>query len=176
MKLSAPLPAILAGAILAACGGSSKDDPPPPPLTAKQQIVALEDAGGIPKLDRSPTLTGTDSDGNGVRDDIDSYLAAHYPQAPQRAAALQTAKAMQKAMTVDKNDVLAVKAVDRELARGINCIYARFAAGGDTPPSRVTREVESVTANTKERLLAYLALSKALDGTSSALPEGDTCD
>ena len=38
------------------------------------------------------------------------------------------------------------------------------------------KELEGVTTNTKARLLAYLAYNKALDGTSSSLPVGDTCE
>ena len=37
-------------------------------------------------------------------------------------------------------------------------------------------EIISITTNTKPRLLAYLALSKALDGTVSVGLTGDTCE
>ncbi|MND97338.1 hypothetical protein D3C80_896560 [compost metagenome] len=41
---------------------------------------------------------------------------------------------------------------------------------------RVVREILSITTNTKQRLLEYVALDKALDGTVISLPSGDVCD
>ena len=82
---------------------------------------------------------------------------------------------MQHALVVNLTDATAVKAVDRQISYGINCIYKRF-ADNSPHPARVTQELESVTTNTKEKLLAYLQFNKALDGTSSALPQGDTCE
>ena len=51
--------------------------PPPPPQTPSlsQQIKALEDSGAYPKLDRSADLKGPDQNLNGVRDDIDAWIA-----------------------------------------------------------------------------------------------------
>ena len=130
-------------------GGGSGGSNTETPKTPKEQVSALETSGFIPQLDRGTSLTGS--------------------------AALQTAKALQHALVVNLTDATAVKAVDRQISYGINCIYKRF-ADNSPPPARVTQELESVTTNTKERLLAYLQFNKALDGTSSALPQGDTCE
>lgn len=180
--------ASLVGSIVA-CGGGDGDShgggggggggtPPGPGVTQTpaEKIAELESSGEIPKLERGPDISGTDSNTSGVRDDIESLLTAEYTGA-QLAAALQTAKAFQKALLVDIEDINAVKVVDREISRGINCIYSHFdGADGSKQPGQVAQELESMTANTKDRLSAYLKYNKALDGTSSALPEGDTCE
>ena len=49
-----------------------------------ETIEELEAAGALPKLDRTDSLTGTDSDQNGVRDDIDAFIAREYPSEPER--------------------------------------------------------------------------------------------
>lgn len=178
--------ASLVGSIVA-CGGGDGDSngggggggtPPGPGVTQTpaEKIAELESSGEIPKLERGPDISGPDSNTSGIRDDIESLLAAEYTGA-RLAAAMQTARAFQKALLVDTEDINAVKAISKEISRGINCIYSQFdGADGSKQPARVAQELESMTANTKDRLLAYLKYNKALDGTSSALPEGDTCE
>jgi len=164
--------------ILAGCGGGgSSGTAADTSKTPKEQVMALETSGAIPKLDRGNTLVGTDANANGVRDDVEAFVTSNYTTSIQRTAAMQTAKAMQQALNVDKADILAVKVVAREISRGINCIYTKFdGANGAKQPAQVAQELEAITANTKQRLLAYLQFNKALDGTSSALPEGDSCE
>ena len=59
----------------------------------------------------------------------------------------------------------------------MHCIVLRFSGSdGSKNAGVVLRELESVTANTKARIKAYLAYSKAMDGAVLSLPEGDTCD
>ncbi|OWQ90274.1 hypothetical protein CDN99_12935 [Roseateles aquatilis] len=144
--------------------------------TPADQLAALEDSGAIPKLERGPTIGGVDADGNGVRDDVDAWIASRYPAGVQRAAAVQAARALQASLLVNPQDLPAAKEASRRITYAANCVFTRFPAGGAIEPSRVMRELEGVTTNTKPRLLAYLAYNKALDGTSAALPEGDTCE
>ena len=133
-------------------------------------------SNAIPNLERGNTLVGTDINANGVRDDVEAILTSNYTSSIQLAAAIQTAKAMQNALTVDATDIAAVKVVDRDISRGINCIYSKFdGANNSKQPAKVVQELEAITTNTKQRLLAYLKFNKALDGTSSALPKEDTC-
>jgi hypothetical protein len=145
--------------------------------TPKEQVVLLEASGAIPKLDRGNAIVGTDANANGVRDDIEAFITSNYTSSSQRAAVMQTARAIQKALTVDTTDKLAVKAVNREIARGVDCVYSKFdGANGSKHPAQVLQELESMTTNTKQRLLIYLKFNKALDGTASSIPEGDTCE
>lgn len=140
------------------------------------QIANLENSGAIPKLDRSDSLTGSDANNNGVRDDIDAYITANYSVANQKAAALQTAKALQSTLTVDISNIESVKEINRTVSRGIDCIFTVFTDNSSQNPTQAAQELESITTNTKSRLIAYLKYNKALDGTSSALTEGDSCE
>lgn len=90
---------------------------------------------------------------------------------------MQFASAVQAAMLVDSSNNAAVKQAAIRIARAANCINTKFdPVAGDKHPAAVGSELESITTNTKQRLLAYLAFNKALDGTSGTLPEGDTCE
>lgn len=163
--------------LLAACGGETSTNPAESAKTSKEKIEVLELAGELPKLDRGDSIGGADINGNGVRDDVEAVLIRNYTSPLQLAAAIQTAKALQKSLMVNIADMNSVKAVDREISRGINCIYSKFDGSGTSKqPSQVSSEIEAITSNTKGRLLAYRQFNKALDGTSSALPEGDTCE
>ncbi len=176
-----PLLTVTLLAALAGCGGGgggSTDSSPTTPRTAKESLQALETAGDIPALERSASVAGTDANADGVRDDVEAYIRTQYASAsaPQRTAALQYARGMQAALLVDPADGTAVKAVKRQLSRANHCLYARFDSSSAVQPAAVGAQLRAVTTNTKARLLAYLAYSKALDGTSWAMPEGDTCE
>lgn len=177
--LIVPLVSILMG-----CNGGSENESPPndrlppdPQVSPGEKIKSLELAGSIPKLEREPTLVGIDNDNNGIRDDVDSYIEVNYSAPYQRSAVEQLAKALQHTLVVDITDMNAVKNANRKLTEAVYCIYSRFdGSNGSKQPGQVSQELESITPNTKERLLTYLAFSKALDGTSWSLPEGDTCE
>jgi hypothetical protein len=134
------------------------------------------DGDTLPELDRNDSLTGPDTDNNGVRDDIDTYISRRYPKTEQAKAARQEARALQKALQVPAGDVAAAKAVVRDMERATVCTYSQFPAGGSVEAAQVGLEIERLTTNTKLRLKAYLAFNKMLDGTSSRLPRGRTCE
>lgn len=139
-------------------------------LSDEEKIANLEALGKLPVLDRSDDLLGPDEDNNGVRDDIDAYIDSVYTQPDQHAAAMQIAKALQKRMTVDVTDDIELRKLFNELGRSINCAFDRF----DNPV--VIDELEAMTANTKQRLLTHLAVSKAADGMVFSAERGDTCE
>jgi hypothetical protein len=174
--------AVCVALMVAGCGGGGgggngavQPDPvqPPAPPPAAETIQELEDSGAIPKLERGNTLSGTDADRNGVRDDIDAYITKNYPQGAPRQAATQFAKVLQRALLVDLNDNAALKDLSIKMARACNCIYQKFPADSR---QGVIEEIEAITSNTETRLNAYLAFNRALDGTTTAIPEGDTCE
>ena len=146
--------------------------------TALEELtVALNKPSAIPKLDRSNYLAGIDMDSNGVRDDIQIFIDATYSDASQHAATIQSAKALQKAILVDTSNTIAVKEANKMISEADHCIYSQFDGTNNSKlPAQVSQEIESLMTNTKERLLAYLGFSKALNGTSWTTPEGDTCE
>ena len=145
-------------------------------LTNEEKIANLEASGKLPVLDRSDDLLGPDEDNNGVRDDIDAYIDRVYTQPEQHAAVMQIARVMQKKMTVDITDNIAIKKQHVEYGRAINCAAEQFKLTEGTYSSAVPRELRAMTTNTKKRLLASLAVSKASDGMVLSLASGDTCE
>lgn len=171
---------------MASCGDDAQNPTTPPPpktnppasgTTAKEKLEALENSGAIPKLDRTDSIAGIDANANGIRDDVETYIATHYPNPTQRAAAVQFAVVMQDSMLVDKVNMSAVKAISIRSLRAVNCIYSKFDnSSTGKQAGAVVAEIRSISANTKARLLAYLAYAKALDGSVSRLPEENTCE
>lgn len=161
-------------------GTSQTTSPTGPPVTdpaAKEKLAALEDSGAIPKLERTDSVAGIDANANGVRDDVEAFIATHYSNPAQQAAALQFAATIQAAMVVDKANLAAAKAIAIRISRAINCLDTKFdSSSGGKDAAAVGQEIESISTNTKARLLAHLAYSKALDGTVGNLPEGNTCE
>ena len=158
---------VLCAMAFGACGGG---------LSA-QRVDGLEASGAIPKLDRGPSLEGIDANGNGIRDDIDAFIERNYSTEAQRRAARQFAVNLQKILLVNKADKLALRQVETEGGRAVHCVALRFRdSTGSQQPAAVGQQLESLTANTKDRFKAYLAYSKAMDGAVLSLPEGDTCD
>ena len=161
---------------LTACGSGGSSSTP---LTDAQKIAALETSGDLPKLDRTDTIAGIDANANGVRDDIEAIITQKYTQADQRAAAMLFAKTLQVTLLLDVTNRDAVKAASLKISRGISCIFQRFnpTSAPNTPaPHIASRDIESLTTNTKVRLLAYLAYNKSLDGFVISSPQGDTCE
>ena len=127
--------------------------------------------------DRDNTLLGVDANHNGIRDDIDAYITAEYPAQAHRAAAMQTARAMQWTLQVIPTDLISAKAASMRMTNAVNCVYSKFNHGGTAQkPAFVIEKIRGFTTNTKLHLIAYLDYCKALNGTSSSLPEGNTCD
>lgn len=112
-----------------------------------------------------------------VRGDVRLFILKEYNSGVQQAAAMQLAKAIQRALTVNTTDVALVRVIDSEIEKAISCIYSSFdAATSPKHPAQVAEDIVSLTTNTKQRLLAYLYFNKVLDGTTSTLPEGYYCE
>lgn len=162
---------------LAGCGGGGDSRSSAAALTPQEEIARLEASGEIPVLERSASLGGIDANSNGVRDDIERYIEKKYAEPAQRRVAMQTARALQKTVQVDTNDEFAVESVSQDGMRAVNCRGAVFpGVEGFKEAFRMSQELESLTTNTLLRLKAYMAYNKAVSGTVSQLPTGDTCD
>lgn len=150
--------------------------PTPTATSAAASIAALEASGALPRLDRSAGF-GPDANTNGVRDDLDTYIAAQPYSEPQRAAVNQVARSLQQALTTSVDDRVAMDNARLANARAINCLFQQFPASGDPAAAGAAADtMERLTTNTRERLLAYLAFNRASDGIVLPSPEGDTCD
>ncbi len=166
--------------LLAACSDdstSSTPSPTPAPTqSVAQQITALETSGRLPALDRSPSISGPDTNTNGIRDDVEAYLNAQPYSVPQRNAALQIAKAMQTVLLVPSGDQASSDAAALASMRAVHCLFDRFSASTSPTAGETLNLIEKLTANTKARSQAYLAYNDSRDGTVSTWPREDTCD
>ena len=158
---------------------SPPDDPhhEEAPLTPEQLILELEADGFIPRLDRTRTLAGIDANDDGIRDDVERYIRAHYP--PLEAPARQFARALQSSLLVDLRDADALGEVAVQISRAVDCLDRSGLKIQNKPDDPdVLDELQAITANTRHRMRAYIKFNAALDGTLSfPLPlEGDVCD
>lgn len=161
-------------AALQACGGGGSssaateeesNNDKPTILTPAQKVAQMEDSGELPKLERGESLQGIDANDNGVRDDIEAYLSKKYPQPELKAPALNLAKAIQSSLAADLENKDAVRGINNVMTLANSCIYETVRNNKtDIRPSQLTKEIESITTNTKSRLLAYLDFSTASSG------------
>lgn len=193
-----PAFAVVLIALLAACGGRSNDSvqvpvgaptstalatgpgtvsPPAGASSAPtlaEQIAALERSGAYPALDRSSDIAGPDVNANGVRDDIEAWINAQSVNDGQRKALMQDARATQQTLLVDLKDQAALQKADDGLAASSNCGLIQFSPYAIF--SQLAGKIEAMTANTKERTLRYLQYNAARSGSSTTLPDGNTCE
>lgn len=128
------------------------------------------------KLDRTDTIGGVDTDKNGIRDDIDAYIKQTYPDEKQQKAVSQYARSLQASLLIDKEDKVEVKTATNKNFKAISCVFEKVPNGESPNKGSIVEEILGITTNTKQRLLEYLALDKALDGTVISLQSGKVCD
>ena len=126
------------------------------------------------ELDRSNSIAGPDVNGNGVRDDIDAYIASQGYPAPQLKAVQQHAKALADILLVDTSNQDALRASDLGLRRSVHCLYLRF----PDPSQAYTngKNISKITVNTKARVAVYAKYQVAMNGKVLAYVQGDTCE
>ena len=73
-------------------------------------------------------MAGIDVDGNGVRDDIDAYIAQRFDEPSERGAFTQYARGYQTFLLADATDVDAVLEANRARRVGAACVFHRFNA------------------------------------------------
>jgi hypothetical protein len=146
-----------------------------PITTVGQAILAKEANGAVPKLNHDDTIAGPDTDKNGIRDDIDAYIATLPYTEVQKKAVQQNARALNTTLTVDKTDKTAVINVNDKLTRAIVCVHDQFISEPGKA-SKIISEEEKLTINTKIRFLEYEKFNTVLSGSTWSLPNGDTCE
>lgn len=115
---------VLLSISMTACGGTGGGTPSP--TSVGEAIKAAEEAGTTPKLNRDDTIAGPDTDGNGVRDDIDAYIASLSDTEPQKAALRQSSAVLTKAMTVDITNQSAALEVGRQIMASVSCVSSKY--------------------------------------------------
>lgn len=167
----------LAGSITVRAGFATTSKSLPVSLT----LIAPESINGIvvppepPKQLNDLTLAGFDLNGNGVRDDVERWIAQNFGQsAKKRAALIQNASALQQFMTQSTPQVAATT----YLGAATYCLAAAFmsSAGdvaGGAAASAASTSIESQILNTGLRIKAYAVSNSVLGGTVSRSPAFD---
>lgn len=126
------------------------------------------------KPDVTDTLAGVDANKDGIRDDVETYISSRFAGKAEQVAALrQLARSMQRAILFDGTKP-AAKAISLKVGKAIHCVSDKMPTMQDF--GQAVTVIESISANTKLRKAAYADYNKALDGTVSSLPEGNTCE
>lgn len=115
------------------------------------------------------TMAGVDSDGDGVRDDIERWIVLNYENSARiRAALYQEAVAIQQAILSSSNRPQAMAALNAEFG-GRLCL-AGLLNGGALPAGNLSDQLDSIALNTVARTTAYLTSNSFMSGTAGSLP------
>jgi len=162
--------AVLAVIFVASCGltgcrsnGENRSNSSAPANTGTTEIPGLPpDPGEAGKA----TLAGIDSDNDGVRDDIQRYIALTYPNSTKNQAALtQMAKVMQNAL-LDANDKQKSVKHGEEVSKASEC--HTYLLGNDVAAVdasyKMEKDMDSIILNTDARNKAYFTYNDQLGG------------
>lgn len=132
----------------------------------------IENNSNTPKLDHSSTLKGIDKNNNGIRDDIDLYLIDKKLSNTQLKTTQQYARVLQEMITVNLNNQSAIDKIETKATNTTQCLFDNL----DMNAIPLITELEMLTANTKQRLQAYLLYNKKQNGTVVRLLDYNTCE
>lgn len=119
------------------------------------------------------TLAGADDNGNGVRDDIEDFIAALPDTDVQKDAVAQASAAIRQLIVVDTHNPQAMTAAMREVVRSCACLYVHY------PPAVASArnfDIEKITLNTKRRSAAYKAFVQQVGAVHFTLPMQPNCN
>lgn len=121
------------------------------------QPTPVDDAPAVDNEDLTPGLKGIDANANGIRDDIDRFIARHYSATPMiKKVAEKQARAFQMSMEATTPEE-AKKAGNAIFLAG-DCAYKLLPHSTQEDMKFVESmsiEIKALTANTKERFSAY---------------------
>jgi hypothetical protein len=124
-------------------------------------------------LDRTTSLFGTDTNSNGVRDDIDSYIDSKPDTAPQKQSLRMLSRAMTAAIVSTPTDTAAITNASNALNMAMACIWKNYPSD---VANKMSKEMEKVTVNTKGRNEAYLQHSRLTSGSVIKAPREVVCE
>lgn len=137
--------------------------------------------------DLSPGLKGVDANANGIRDDIDRLIANKFSATPAiKKAAEQTALALQLFMeaTTKEQAYAAAGENSRSSACRMQILfplsYDQYSLTEKIEKQElflgISQEIEALTANTRERMVKYLASNKLVGGGVFPSPPQPVCN
>lgn len=122
------------------------------------------------------TLTGVDTNGNGVRDDVERWIALNHPDcARYRAALAQVALSVQRRMTAGELSVDAANQLAAEEGNATSCFAAESASCASASMKKFI-EFSLLQQNTPARANAYMRVFKLLGEKAFVSPaQGSGC-
>ncbi|HAS8531234.1 TPA: chromosome partitioning protein ParA [Vibrio vulnificus] len=134
-----------------------------------------------PLLDRSDSLTGPDTNQDGIRDDIEAFIDVLEVTEPVRKALKQDARSAQENISYDFSDkaessVSKATEISKKFDQALACYEFVGVEVDDIINS--SRLLMSLTYNTKKRTLAFLSYNRLLNGSTSVMlaPEATYCE
>lgn len=165
-------------ALLTACNSDSDDTPAPTYVnTPSEAFDRLEAQGLMPKLDISEGIIANDSDNNGIRDEIEIYInQKESTTQQQKTQQLKLASYIQEVMLVQASGVMTASTQNDFKNKMLDIVVCLSDSYGDSVEAhKALKELESMTANTKERATAYHEYNAFRNGSVSRLPTTVVC-
>lgn len=177
MKKNRPFCATFLLLFITACSGGGGNAEAPATKGPLPATVA-DDAPQVDNEDFTPGLKGIDADANGIRDDIDRFIARHYSATSMmKKAAEQEARAFQKQVDAGTPEQALVAA--NAVSRAADCTFKTLphATSKDLKFSEdMSIEIKALTANTKERFGAYWKAQEMVSGAVFRDAKEPVCD
>jgi hypothetical protein len=115
-------------------------------------------------------LAGVDSDHDGVRDDVQRYIALTYPGSEKLQSALtQAARALLDKLQDSTNGMLA-PIHNLQVLYAADCLDVSMS----TPSAQLMANLQSTILNTRDRIAAYVAADNTKTFLTYRLPTSDT--
>lgn len=157
---------ILAGCSLTGCGGGGNNNGATSVVTPPADTLppVVDDSGLPPDPGEAgkATLEGIDSDNDGVRDDVQRYIALTYPDSERtRAALTQYAKVRQNSLLDADDKEKSIRHAEESDKTGA-CLW--YILGSLDERIKVRNSLKSVILNTDERNYAYFTYDSQLGG------------
>jgi len=130
-------------------------------------------------LDRTDTLGGIDADNNGIRDDIEKFLSYKNYSERERSGLNQMAKSIQEVVQLNLNDELAVHDATINIYKATACLMQMQSDKHNDYDKRLlytAQQLGNMTANTRKRLVNYLAFNDKVDIAYNAKDIPMPCD
>lgn len=142
---------------LAGCnGGGGGGTTSPPSSNVINGLVVPPDPGAAANI----TVAGIDSDSNGIRDEVDRFIATKFGANPNLVAAAQaSARAVQGTLLADPTDVNAAFSAMANSADAGVCAGRQFRANGITASGQELTEIFLLSVNTPERIAQKKAVA-----------------
>ena len=146
------------------------------PITAEYIKSMGQHLPPDPGLAGQKTLIGEDTNHNGVRDDVERWIFASFPDNPVvRAAALQLAGAMQTVMSVKSvANSASIISLKQQITTALECLLATV---DDDPQKTIFRDLQAVIVNTPDRtaLIEQIEAAYPAEGVEFDDPEPTAC-